>query len=362
MTLTKLVFDLGNAHIKYRLNDGNPIDIRSIYHEIQEGTEADQGTDKSPLIEYQGRLYHYGEKARNYPGKPQTIVSGDKENSVLPAIFTALPAHGLTGNIEVITFHPTPNIKTTDGSKTIKQHIIDQLVGIHVYSWNDAQLTANIEKVTVLPEGYGSYQVAKQNGLVLDNGKTLLIDIGGGTYIVRLFDEDGSMVSSGSTALKQSGVIDLAKSIASDKRSIALGMTDFNVVLEGIRNGTHRYGMAGDATWLPYFDQHRDQWFKGIFSNILTAYSDKLRDVTRFLLTGGGANILDIEGRKGFERFRKVPDSQFANLYVDGAVSVGRDNTDSEVKPAKKPRKTSKKTNEQELANNGTPKAEADAA
>ena len=299
-----LAADLGNYETKYWTGEWQPHAIRSVRAQLSAGTRALSATDNSPLIEHEGRRYHLGERAYDYR-KQSHVVEGDKAAIALLSTLACCNFQDLEYCLQVRTSHPTP--------KTAGDRIRQQLLGTHYFKRNGTNHVAHITNAIVEPEGVGAYRHAKIQGLVPAKGLTLLIDIGGGTWLSRLFNAKGEIIDQ--SADEKGGVYDLATLIAFDDRLIqAIGGTrpEPGVIMDGFANQTHYYGEMHNASWQSYLSDHLDPWFKGIKEKVKSQYQPHFSRIKRILLTGGGSLL--VQGLIDKSVFVIVPSPRFANV------------------------------------------------
>ncbi|MGK7903871.1 MAG: ParM/StbA family protein [Hormoscilla sp.] len=303
LTKIKLFVDIGNYELKFW--DGRKTRaIRSIQFQLPQGRQPLEGKPNSPLIEYQGQQWHVGVGAYEYR-KQSHAVEGDKSKNVLLSVLACCDFLPKEFQLSVRTSHPTPGIVAADIKK--------QLQGCHVFSRNRSKYIAHIEDVTVEPEGLGAWRQAKAEGLIPLEGYTILLDIGGGTSLTRLFNASGQILDQ-SVDLK-GGAYDLASSISFDTRlTKVLGTRPHaGVIMDGFANGSHYYGFQADATWKPWLDEYLTPWFGGIVGAVKAQYEPQRARIVKFVLTGG-SSMLIADRVKGLSTFAVIGDPRFANV------------------------------------------------
>lgn len=304
-TTRTLALDAGNYDLKFWDGTGHPKAIRSVRFQLPQGRDAVRFSDASPLIELpDGTRYHFGAQAYKYRRQQQTVVENKVELAQLHLYACLEPWEEATEfslNIYVSTPEPT---KSEDALK-------QQLLGLHQFKRNGLDYRIVVEQVEVEREGMGAYRYAQRLGLIPDSGYTIVVDIGGGTWLTRLVDEEGEVIDE--NVMDRGGAYDLATSISFDRRlSDALGTSaDPGVVMDGFRNG-HDYADTG-ISWSPWLEEHLDAWFKGIFQTIRAQYTPYMARVTRFLVTGGSTHLIS-ERLQGRKLFAVMGDPQFANV------------------------------------------------
>lgn len=310
-----LALDAGNYDLKFFDGDGHPKAIRSVRYQLPMGRDAVSYSEASPLIELpDGRRYHFGAQAYKYRRQQQTVIENKVELARLHLYACLEPSGGLSEfPLDLYVSTPDP-VRNGDALR-------EQLQGEHEFVRNGVEFRVKVENVQVEREGVGAYRYAQTQGLILDSGYTIVIDIGGGTWLTRLVDADGEVIDE--NIMDRGGTYELATAISFDRRlSDELGTSaDPCVVMDGFRSG-HAYADTGIA-WADWLDEYLDSWFKGIFQTVKAQYTPYLPRVTRFLVTGGGSHLIcdRIQGRK---LFAVLGDPQFAN--VRGLFLLSGDN------------------------------------
>lgn len=300
-----LALDAGNYDLKYFDGTGHPKAIRSVRYQLPLGRDAVRYSDASPLIELpDGTRFHFGAQAYKYRRQQQTVIENKVELSRLHLYACIEPWNGNTEfAVEIYASTPEPTRN--------KEAIQEQLLGLHEFRRNDLDYKVMVERVEVEREGMGAYLYARQMGLVADSGFTIVVDIGGGTWLTRLVDAEGDVIDE--NVMDRGGAYELAVSISFDKRlTNVLGTSaDPSIIMDGFRTG-HTYGDTG-LTWAPWLEEHLDPWFKGIFQTVRSQYTPYMARVTRFLVTGGSTHLIT-ERLAGRKLFTVMNDPQFANV------------------------------------------------
>lgn len=310
--LTKLTLaaDPGNYEIKFW--DGSTTRaIRAVYFQLPKGRQPLGGKPNSPVIEYQGRTWHWGVKAYEYR-KQSHIVEGDKSKEILLSIMACCDFSLKEYALDIRMSHPM--------SELVSEEIQKQLLGCHVFSRNGRKAIAHIEEVIVEPEGLGAWRYAKKQGLIPAQGYVVVIDIGGGTWISRLFNPEGDIIDS--SVDSKGGAYDLATSISFDERLVKVLRTrpQPGVIMDGFANGTHHYGEMSNASWSPWLSDHLNPWFKGIINAVKTQYEPQRSRIVKFILTGG-SSLLIADKVQNLENLVVVPEPRFANVLGLGLAS-----------------------------------------
>lgn len=303
-----LALDAGNYDLKYWDGIGNPSAVRSMRYQLPTGRDPVKFNDSSPLVELEdGTRFHFGMQAYKYRRQQQTVVENKVDLSKLHLYACLSPGRLENGvcrlaiNLHVSTPEPERHRKL----------IKEQLLGYHEFTRNEIPFEVTVEQVNVEREGLGAYRTAQRMGLIPDTGYTIVIDLGGGTWLSRLIDADGEVIDE--NVMDRGGAYDLATSISFDKRlANALGTTaDPGIIMDGFRSG-HVYADTGHG-WEDWLDEYLDSWYKNIFRMVKSQYTPFMPRVTRFLVTGGSSHLI-ADRFAGFPLFAVMPDPQFANV------------------------------------------------
>lgn len=311
-----IALDAGNYDLKFWNGVGHPRSIRSVRFQLPQGRDPVRYSDYSPLIELpDGTRYHFGTQAYKYRRQQQTVVENKVDLSRLHLYACLEPgsfgvAQSANRDEEMSQFPLHVYASTPDPSRNADT-IRSQLLGMHEFKRNGIPFRITVEHVEVEREGIGAYRYAQQLGLIPDSGYTIVIDIGGGTWLTRLIDAEGDVIDE--NVMDRGGSYELATSISFDKRMIdALGTTaDPAIVMDGFKSG-HVYADTG-VSWSLWLEEYLDPWFKGIFQTIKAQYTPYMARVTRFLVTGGSSHLI-AERLAGRKLFAVMPDPQFANV------------------------------------------------
>ncbi len=284
--------------------DGHQVStLRSVYAKLPTGQKAPVLTNTF-VIQFGGDRYLVGEGAtsqRNY----LPFANEDKLSKHI--LKMALYALAGDGKVDLVVSH-----YCADDSADTLTAILE---GTHQFTLNGDRKDLDIRRVTVLDEGRGSWLLAKEKGLIASVGYTAIVDLGCDTFIAGFYTPDGTRVEH--QPYPQRGVKALATAIAADSRLVNEVAASANrakpqvaKVLDGFVNG-HYYSHTG-ASWANYFDEYRDDWFKGVFGSIKTDYAHLLPETKRFIVTGGGAHLV-ADKLKGASVFSIMDKPEIAN-------------------------------------------------
>lgn len=300
-----LALDAGNYDLKFWDGTNSPKAVRSVHYQLPQGRDPVRFTDASPFLELaDGTRYHFGAQAYKYRRQQQTVIENKVELARLHLYACLEP---WDGNSEfALNLHiSTPELARNEAA------LRSQLMGVHEFTRNGVPFHVTVDKVQVEREGMGAYYYAQRLGLIPDSGYTIVVDIGGGTWLTRLVDGEGDVIDE--NVMDRGGSYELAASISFDRRlADALGTTaDPGIVMDGFKSG-HVYADTG-LSWAPWLEEYLDPWFRGIFQTVKAQYTPYMARVTRFLVTGGGSHLIT-ERLAGRKLFAVIPDPQFANV------------------------------------------------
>ena len=304
MKLNTVALDFGNYELKVCDGGDRALAIRSIHRKLPKGVHALKGYKNSPLVETENTRFHFGHQAGKYSTHEKTVVA-DKALLARLHLYACLDAP--EGRYRLIVSHHSPEV-VADGLRKV-------LVGKHQYRRNGQDCSFEVKQVEVVPEGMGAYWAAKQAGFTPTTGHTIVIDIGGGSWLYRVVASDGEIIAQ--SVSDRLGSYALAAQIAMDDRlktplrRYNLTSADVGVVLDGFAQG-HVYAETG-ISWKDWLGEYLDPWFQGIFAQIRADCASYLPFTRRFVVTGGGAHLVAHKVR-GNDAFVVMPDPNFANV------------------------------------------------
>ncbi len=307
-----MVIDPGNYDLKFWDGNDKPKAIRSVKFKLPRGRHALKANSLNPVVELNSDRYHFGFRAYDYRKQTHTTET-EKAHEVLLNVLACVKPTAPEFKLHIHTSHPRPEIYTPE--------ITQQLKGTLQYGHNGQNAIVHIESVSVEPEGLGAWRYAKSIGLIPEQGLTIVIDIGGGTWLSRLIDEEGEILDS--SVSERGGAYSLAADISFDTRlgNALHDQPDPGVIMDGFANGTHYYAEDAAASWRDWLDEYLDPWFKGIFGKVKTQYKPFLPRVRRFLVTGGSSHLIATK-IKSIPLFAMTSEPRFDNVL--GLLPVGK--------------------------------------
>lgn len=279
MTTIDYSIDIGNGYSV--ISDGAEFtaSLQTLYAPII-GTNANIINDR--VIEYRSQRFSVGATARHH--RHPTLAS-DKVK--LAAMFT-LSLLQLAPEKSVYNLIATvPNVEQD------AQRLVSELNGTHEYIYNNTPKRTTIRVLSVMNEGYGSYHLARHTGRLPKYGYTLVLDIGSGTTVALVIDnETGAILESFAENL--SGVAGLVTDIQSDSRfrsELAGDAVNPAIILRGITNRTFNYGNSG-VSFESVYEEHLKVWFQSILEKTLRQFYTRKSEITSYLITGGGSLLV----------------------------------------------------------------------
>ena len=281
-TLNTLSLDFGNFNLK-SFNGKTLQTIRSLQTPLAKGQKTLKATDASPIIERDGQRWHVGSQCSRYPST-QATVKGDKTQLAQLHLSACV---AVSGQYQLIVSHHSPD--------DYRDFLGSALRGRHSYTRNGQSIHITVQSVEVIAEGFGAYQLAKMRNYILGRGYTVLIDLGGSTWLSTVYAPDGEVIDH--DAHERQGTFALAAAIAKDERLAKPLIERYSVsspnpvlVQDGFTQG-HFYGES-DLCWADWLPEYLDPWWKNIIQTLKARYQDKLPSVRRFLVTGGGSKLI----------------------------------------------------------------------
>ena len=302
--LKTVALDFGNYELKTFDGGEKPRAIRSIHRKLPRGVNALIAKRNSPIVEIDKERYHIGFQAAKYSSHEQTARL-DKAQLAKLHLYSCLEV--TEGSFKLIVSHHSPEIVTAALRKA--------LIGKHSYTRNGQNCNILIKSVEVVPEGIGAYWAARNAGFVPTSGHTIVIDIGGGSWLYRVIDSDGDIIAQ--DVSDRLGSYALASQIAHDDRlkqplrRYGLTSADPGKVLEGFCQ-SHRYEETG-ISWADWLDEYREPWFSNIFSQVRADLASYLPSTRRFIVCGGGAHLV-AHKFSGNSAFVVMPQPNFSNV------------------------------------------------
>lgn len=275
----KLVsFECSNSFLK-RYDDEGILLIQSGYTETI-GMMA-KSDNENPLVINGSSKRWYGSRA--CLGDHKRIHGRDKLQAARDAFSACLRPSDDGKQIYLIASHW--DYQNLNGLKPA-------LSGRYSIIRNGQKIECDVVQVLPILEGLGSYYSVKPK---LENGYSLLIELGFGTAEQWILDHTGEVVDgSPVTAL---GVSKLVDSIAADPTvrsglGISNNSTSVNLSLISAGLQTDTIGKLSAEQWRAIKKKHVNQWFETIQSHLSTQFESQNQNLVNLILTGGGSALL----------------------------------------------------------------------
>ncbi|MDA0265481.1 MAG: hypothetical protein O2890_13935 [Cyanobacteria bacterium] len=278
--------------------------IRSLQTPLAQGKLVLRSHDQSPIVEQNGQRWHLGSQCRRYTSTEATVL-GDKAQLAQLHLAACIAE---SADYQLVVSHHSPH--------QYEDFLRATLLGEHRYLHNGNPVHVTVQSVDVVAEGWGAYQLAKARNYVPQRGYTILIDLGGSTWLSSVYAADGELIAH--DVHERQGTFALAASIAKDTRlskplleRFSVTSPDPVVVQDGFLKG-HFYGDS-DLCWADWLSDYLDPWWKGIIQTLKARYQSHLPNVRRFLITGGGSNLITHKVA-GSPAFLVLPEASTANV------------------------------------------------
>lgn len=198
--------------------------------------------------------------------------------------------------------------------------IYNSIQGEHEVEINKKRATITIKKVKIFSEGEGAFRYALKNNLIDNRYKSSIIgiyDIGAKTTIITpiILMPNGQYNIIKKKKRVFAGVQDLGQRISTSPnlRTVSTGSANIDLILEGIENGTYKYGTTG-VSFLPQFDKYKQQWLDTLRGQVRTVWEDIISRIGQIIIVGGGAPLTDTIKESDPDRY-VIPDNpRFANV------------------------------------------------
>jgi hypothetical protein len=302
----QIAIDLGNRFVKLA-HTRRVWAVESIYAATEGSPKEAVHYRDGSQAELVGKSWVVGHQARNYRWGIRTWAT-EKHESALRLVLGSLFANFVGENLvlDLVMSLPDPE---AEGELLQKA-----LIGEHhiLHAGNPA--TVVINSVRVEPEGMGIYRYGQQQGLTVPRSLTGILDLGGGTAIATLVDEEGSQIEGARVVLRRGGIYGLASDIAADPRltTQVVGTPRIELIMDGIAEGSYLYGVQG-VSFADFFYERLDLWLKGILGEVLNRWDPWLEEIGVVLMAGGAAPLVaEWVGENRW--FQLVRDPQFAQV------------------------------------------------
>ncbi|MDX2213758.1 MAG: ParM/StbA family protein [Oculatellaceae cyanobacterium bins.114] len=301
-----VAFDGGNRTIQWVDPLSNVHTIPSFIKPIDPTWEDVSPDENSMVIEFEGSTFVVGQVAKDLSGSP--VFEKDKVKLARLLVLTALePMPGADAvRVERLAI-ALPNSRNDADVESLKA-----IEGTHEFTRNGQTIIATVRKVEPVDETVAAYRYATQQGLFLSKRNTNgVLDLGGGTSILRLYSVSGSLMREADLILP--GTFDLARRIAARITRDLSASPDLSLIMDGIEAGDFMLGTTGYC-FHAAFESAREQWLEDIRGQIKTRWGQWLANLGEVLIIGGSAPIAAPlqEATKG--RFKIAPNPQTISI------------------------------------------------
>ncbi|MGB3496523.1 MAG: ParM/StbA family protein [Elainellaceae cyanobacterium] len=280
-----VAFDGGNRSIQWVDSDGRVHCIPSFIKSIDPTWEDVEADPESVVIERDGETFVIGQAAKDLGGV--AIFQNDKIECAKDLVLAALqPNPGQNAvRIERLLM-AVPNARDP---KTLKA--LRSIEGTHEFYRNDEGVVATVRRVEAIDETRAAYMYAVKRGVFLSkrqlNG---VLDLGGGTSIMRLYSVNGSIMREADLVLP--GTFALASAIAARLTKDAGYSPDLTLIMDGIEDGSFQLGTTG-IDFSNHFEQCRSTWLDEIKGEVKTRWAKWLPSLGEVLVIGGSAPLAE---------------------------------------------------------------------
>lgn len=286
-----IALEPGFCFIKLKSSHQNkPLSIRNVYARVPGGSRLSiQGDESNPLVEYEGKRYWFGWRTFRSPALTRVLgIDGDKLDDIELKLLASLapPKGAKEFEVSVKISHQTPDLA--------EQEIKNRLTKTFSYKYCGVETMVHVTDVEVVEESSASleYLRFRYPAILPPKGAVLLIDLGGGTALTKLIDQEGNILAR--QEFLGLGSIHLAKNLAYQCLPLykAVGeQPDVGKIMNGLASGND-YGETGEINfglWIPEF---LGDWVKAIISQTIAYYKTSLPSVSTFLWTGGSSELI----------------------------------------------------------------------
>lgn len=229
---------------------------------------------------HDGRNYHLGADARRY-AQYFSLLTQDKEERVYEASLLAYPLLvEIVKDTKETTFDVV--LQFPDQYSGYHTQLCNHLNRSHVFTLDDIEYNIRLRVVGQYQEGFGSWVMNNQQ----PNGTSLVIDIGGGTTVASLIDNDTGEVYAVAN-YQGSGIVKLFSLLRDDiefRHEFGGLVLDYSTMA--------RYVEEGNPKIFPHIDRHVKSWWKNIFQGRITRdFSTQIKqgEINQIIMTGGGS-------------------------------------------------------------------------
>jgi len=306
--LKTFALDGGNGWVK-SLKGTQTRKLRSVILELPSYQDAPEDLKAdSVYLEYGDRRIIIGELALTMGGVPTYQIQKSEVTELL-LMASIAPIQGSPLPIEI------NNLKLCLPDKREAKNVenLKALVGARNYTRNGEAVTLIVNSVTLIEEGLAAFNYAKSQNLFQWQDKlNAIADFGAGDTSLKLFSPSGDNLRN--AQIRSEGLYGLAKSVGSYLLPKLGKSPDLILIMDGISNGTFRYG-ATDFTFKSEFDICHRAWLENIKSKIKENWGQYYSQLGEILLIGGAATLATPLASTPNSRCKLARGHQFINAY-----------------------------------------------
>ncbi len=301
-------FDGGNRTIQWIDPVGQIRTIPSFIKTIDPTLQDATGDEFSVSVDFEGETFVVGQLAKDLGGTP--IFQNEKTKLARKLVLAALEPNPGNDAVRVERLLiALPNSRNSQDVKALKA-----IEGTHDFTRNDRPTIATVRHVIPVDETQAAYTVGMQQGLYLSrknpNG---VLDLGGGTSILRLYSVSGTLMREADLILP--GTYDLARRIAARITRDLASSPDLSLIMDGIEAGHFQLGTTG-YNFSAAFETARAEWIEEIRGQIRTRWGQWLPSLGEVLIIGGSAPLAQPMQEASQGRFKIAPNPQ--NISIQG--------------------------------------------
>lgn len=306
-----IAVDAGNRTLQWIDPDGAVVSIPSVIKPIDpELQDVRNPGSRSVVIELpSGETYAVGQLAKDLKGTQ--AFKDDKIALAQKLVLAALQPNPGSDAVRIerlILAVPDSRHESVKALKALEQ--------THEFRRNGQDVIASIRKVEVIDETVAAYRFAMKTGLFTSRlNPNAVLDLGGGTSILRLFSADGVLLRGDDVILP--GTFVLAQSIAAKLAKRMTYSPDLTTIMDGIEQaaytGSYQLGTTG-IEFSAEFEASRTEWLDEIRGEIKTRWAARLAELGEVLLIGGSAPLAAPLEAMTKGRFKIAPQPQTISI------------------------------------------------
>lgn len=312
-TIKVLGLDGGNRFVKW-LDEENEIHcIPSWVKSLSDWEDEPEPSADSTVIVIDNlngspvEKYVIGKAAQELGGKP-AFENNKCEMARLFVLAAVAPSDSSTLAIEKV------RLALPDSRNKKNVEMLNSVTGTHSLIRNGKPFTVSIREIEPIDETRDAYRYARQNGLLLNlKVPNAVMDLGGGTGIIRLYTPSGTLDRSADIILP--GTVELAKKIAAQLLPRLNESPDLALIMDAIADGSFQYGNEEEGNFKSIFPECQLEWLNEIRGKIRSTWGAKiLSQIGEVLIIGGSARLAVAMEEKSKGRFKIAKHKDIKNF------------------------------------------------